>query len=94
MSGHKAILAATRLRIVGTVVSLEGWIVEPTVVQRVLDWPIPNSVSEIRSFLGLAGVGRRWIKGFSLITKPLTILLRQGESPFVITVEVIEAVEI
>ena len=92
-SGHKAILAATRLRIVGTVVSLEGWIVEPTVVQRVLDWSIPNTVSEIRSFLGLTGVGRRWIKGSSLITKPLTILLRQGESPFIITVEVIEAVE-
>ena len=92
-SGPKAVLAASRLRIVGTVVSLEGWIVEPTVVQRVLDWPIPNSVSEIRSFLGLAGVGRRWIKGFSIIAKPLTILLRHMEGPFIITIEAIEALE-
>ena len=91
--GHKAILAAERLGIVGSVVSLEGWIVEPMVVQRVLDWLVPNSVSEVRSFLGLAGVGHRCIKGFSLIAKPLAALLHQEEGPFFITVEAIKALE-
>ena len=58
-SGPKAVLAATKLRIVGSVVSLEGWVIEPSVVQRILDWPLLTSVTDIRSFLGTAGVGRK-----------------------------------
>jgi hypothetical protein len=38
-SGKKVVLFAIKLRIVGSIVSLEGWILEPSVVQRVLDWP-------------------------------------------------------
>jgi hypothetical protein len=34
-------------------------------------------VSEIRSFLGLAGYYRRFIEGFSKIVKPLTTLLEK-----------------
>ena len=92
-SGIKAILAADRLRIVGTIVSLDGWIIQPSSVQKVLDWPLPESLSELRSFLGLAGVGRRWIKGYSLIAKPLTVLLRNPEESFEITTEAVEAFE-
>ncbi|KAG8478667.1 hypothetical protein CXB51_028534 [Gossypium anomalum] len=40
----------------------------------------PKSVSEIRSFLGLAGYYRRFVEGFFSITAPLTKLLRKGVS--------------
>jgi hypothetical protein len=93
-SGAKTILAAFDLHIVGSVVSLEGWKISPSLVQRVLDWPIPTSVSEVRSFLGLAGGGRRWIKGFSIIAKPLTVLLRVVTIEFQITDEAFQAQEI
>ena len=92
-SGLKAVLAAERLKIVGTIVSLDGWVIQPSSVQKVIDWPAPNSVTELRSFLGLAGVGRRWIKGYSLIAKPLTVLLRKSDEPFKLTIEAIEAFE-
>jgi hypothetical protein len=39
----------------GHVVSPEGIVVDHTKVKEVLDWKPPTSVSEVRSFLGLAG---------------------------------------
>jgi hypothetical protein len=55
---------------------LEGSIlVDPSKIQDVLSWDTPKSVPDIRSLLGLARYYRRFIKGFSKITKPMTELL-------------------
>jgi hypothetical protein len=42
----------------GHVISTEGIAVDPSKVQEVLDWKSPKSVTQIRSFLGLAGYYR------------------------------------
>lgn len=76
-SGTKLILATPRVTIVGSSVSAEGWHLEHGIATKVLNWPTPRSLTELRGFLGVAGVGRRWIKGFSLIAKPLTLLIRK-----------------
>lgn len=39
-----------------------------------MNWPIPTNVSEINSFLGLAGYYRKFIENFSEIASPLTKL--------------------
>ena len=44
----------------------------------VSNWRRPNTVIEIRSFLGLAGYYRQFIKGFSKISLPLTRLTQKG----------------
>lgn len=41
-----------------------------------------ESASDIQSFLGTAGVGHKWIKRFSLIAKPLTLLTHASREPF------------
>jgi hypothetical protein len=41
-------------------------------VREIVGWKIPSSVTEIRSFLGLAGYYRRFIEGISKIAKPMT----------------------
>src|SRR5947207_5505008 len=68
----------------GHILSAKGVAVDPSKVQEVLDWKSPTSVTEIRSFLGLAGYYRRFIQDFSKIAKPMTKLL-QKEAKFIWT---------
>jgi hypothetical protein len=82
VSGKKFILATPKLGIVGTTVSKEGWHLSHGLASKILKWPEPTSVTEVRGFLGTAGVGRKWIKGFSLIAKPLTLLTRGTDREF------------
>jgi hypothetical protein len=63
----------------GHVISNGGISVDPSKVQDVLSWNVPTSVSDIRSFLGLAGHYRRFIEGFSKISKPMTVLLEKDK---------------
>jgi hypothetical protein len=61
----------------GHVISAEGIAVDSSKIQEVLDWKSPKSVTQIRSFLGLAGYYCRIIPNFSKITKPMTQLLEK-----------------
>jgi hypothetical protein len=63
----------------GHVVSKGGISVDPRKVQEVLSWKAPMSVSDIRSFLGLARYYRRFIEGFSKISKPMMELLEKDK---------------
>ena len=51
--------------------------VDPEKVEAVMSWERPKSVFEIRSFLGLAGYYRRFIKDFSRLATPMTRLTRK-----------------
>jgi hypothetical protein len=63
----------------GHVVSNGGIAIDPNKVQDMLNWKPPTNVSEIRSFLGLAGYYRRFIEGFSKLAKPMTALLENAK---------------
>jgi hypothetical protein len=52
--------------------------VDPTKVREIVGWKIPSSVTEIQSFLGLAGYYQQFFEGFSKIAKPMTSLLEKG----------------
>lgn len=61
----------------GHVISRDGIRVDSQKIEAVKNWPRPTSLTDIRSFLGLAGYYRRFVEGFSSILSPLTKLTQK-----------------
>ena len=59
----------------GHIVSKEEIRVDPKKIEVVVEWKPPRNVTEVRSFLGLTGYYRRFVKGFSMTATPITRLL-------------------
>ncbi|XP_042497669.1 uncharacterized mitochondrial protein AtMg00860-like [Macadamia integrifolia] len=59
-------------------VSENGIEVDPDKVKAIVEWEAPKSVTEIRSFLGLAGYYRCFIENFSRISTLMTKLTWKG----------------
>jgi hypothetical protein len=78
----KCSFAQNTIEYLGHVISSTGVSTDPLKIRAVQDWPIPTTVKEVRSILGLTGYYRRFIKHYSLISRPLTMLLKKG-TPFV-----------
>jgi hypothetical protein len=64
----------------GHIISEGGIFVDPSKVKDVLSWNTLQNVSDIRSFLGLARYYRRFIEGFSKISKPMMELLAEAKT--------------
>nr|AAL77161.1 Putative polyprotein [Oryza sativa Japonica Group] len=69
----------TEVKFLGHVITAQGVAVDPSNVESVTKWTPPKTVSQIRSFLGLAGYYRRFIENFSRIARPMTQLLKKDE---------------
>jgi hypothetical protein len=66
------------------VLSAEGVAIDPSKIEEVSKWQSLKSVTEIRSFLDLAGYYHRFIENFSKIAKPMTELLKSN-APYVLS---------
>ena len=76
----KCHLARRKVSFLGHVVSEEGIQTDPRKVEAVKDWPSPASLTEVRSFLGLAGYYRSFVPDFATVAKPLTALADKGRT--------------
>jgi len=63
--------------VLGHIVSSKGIKVDKSKIDLIANLPTPKSVKDVKSFLGHAGFYRRFIKDFSVISKPLCNLLRK-----------------
>jgi hypothetical protein len=57
----------------------EGIALDPENIEAIKGWTTPKNMTEVRSFMGLAGYYRNFIAGFSRIAHPITSLQRKGK---------------
>ncbi|GJT33682.1 putative reverse transcriptase domain-containing protein [Tanacetum coccineum] len=69
----------SKVAFLGHIVSTEGITMDPAKVEAITKWPRPTYVTEVRSFLGLAGYYRGFVEGSSRLALPLTKPMRKGE---------------
>ena len=62
----------------GHVISGDGIQVDLKRMEAIIDWSRPITVTEVRSFLGLTGYYKRFVKDFSKIAAPLTRLTQKN----------------
>ena len=82
VKASKCVFGQQQLSYLGHVISPQGVATEPTKIRAVADWQSPTNVKGVRSFLGLAGYYRRFVRPFGVFARPLLNLLKEG-TPFV-----------
>ena len=91
-SATKVQCCRPKVLIVGQTCTPEGRLPDETKVAKIMSWPLPQTTSQIRGFLGLCGTVRIWIAGYSQMNRQLTQMYKKEEE-FVWTKERIEAFE-
>ena len=77
LGAAKCTFAAKEVSYLGHRVTEEGLLPDPSLLAAIRDIPPPKTATEVRSFLGLAGYYRRYVKGFAAIAAPLHALTRK-----------------
>lgn len=72
------------IKYLGYLVSEKGIATDQEKISAVRDWPVPRTKKQLRSFLGFCSYYRKFVRGFSLIAKPL-FCLTENLSKFVWT---------
>src|SRR6202165_3273772 len=66
----------TEVKFLGHIISTEGSRPDPQNIQKVIDWPTPHTITDVRGFNNLAGHYRRYIDGFAKAALPLRTFKR------------------
>lgn len=76
----KCSFAQQKLEYLGHIIGKDGVATDDKKIEEVKNWPTPKTLKQVRSFLGLAGYYRRFIRNYGLMSKPLTDLLKKNST--------------
>ena len=80
LSFKKLRLFATEIKALGVSHRIGGHIkILEERVEKIAKWPVPRTQSEVRAFLGVVGITRRWVKNFAELARPLSRLTGKVE---------------
>ena len=80
LKAKKCHLFSKEVEFLGHVIGQNGVKTDPKKIKAVQEWSEPRNVTEVRSFLGLCGYYRRYVKNYADIARPLHKLTeKQGE---------------
>jgi len=74
---EKCMWKVQKIGFLDVVIGPNGIEIEKKKVDRVLSWPEPKNVKDVRKFLGLTNYYRRFIKDFAQVTRPMNMLTRK-----------------
>jgi hypothetical protein len=74
LSPGKCIFMRNEVKYLGHVISKHGIRTDPSKISKIKEWPIPNTVKELKTFISLCGYYRKFVENFAEIVRPLEIL--------------------
>ena len=83
----KCLFEVTSVDFLGFIMRDEEIVMNPGRVSMIIEWPVPQNLREIRTFIGFTGFYRRFIKEYFKVAQGMTDLMKKISSPFVWTPE-------
>jgi len=74
---EKCMWKVKKVGFLGVIIGPNGIEIEEEKVNRVLSWPEPKNVKDVRKFLGLTNCYKRFIKDFAQVARPMNMLMRK-----------------
>ncbi len=74
----KCVFAVNTIKYLGYIVGPDGQSPDPLLVEAIVNFPKPKTIKDIRCFIGMCSVYRKFVKGFSRIAEPIIRLTKEG----------------